>query len=182
VTIPDRADHTETDLTVGLPPAGLLGDQADAGNDADGTASIGTGRATATGNLTDDHVAQAATVRADGDPFTTQSAVTVNAGVGAATRGVNRAIGNDSTNRATLVQRATGSGLVGNQGSARNRSDGTARIGNPVRPGAPSGPMTPGHGAELPRTGGPMEELAVLGLLLLLVGSQLRRLGDEGPA
>jgi hypothetical protein len=178
VTIPDLPDDADTATTISTLPATLLTDQADAGNESDGAAAIGTGRATATGNLTDDHVAQAASVKADGDPVVAQTALTLNAGIGAATSGANQATGNDSTNQATLQQTATGAGLVSNQGSARNRSDGTARIGGPVRPGAPVGPEAPGSAAGLPRTGGPVEELAVVGLLLLLVGSQLRRLGD----
>ena len=65
--------------------------------------------------------------------------------------------------------------MVSSSGELRNDSDGTAQIGNPEcgpeAPPAPHGPSAPG----LPRTGGPLEVEAAIGLMLLLVGLGLQR-------
>ena len=86
---------------------------------------------------------------------------------------------------ATLVQAADGSGLVSNDGTASNDSDGTATIGNPdcdtptETPGTPGTPGMPGGSHGLPRTGGPIEVEAAIALMLLLVGFGLRRKGQS---
>ncbi len=162
-----------------------LGDQVatssgDAGNASDGTAEVGSGNARAIGNTSDTVMTQGAVIDGDGSPVISSIlGTTANAGLGIADTGDNHGTGNDSFNRAVLEQTATGDGVVSNQGSARNASDGTARIGDPdcepedeaTTTPTPTPPTTPG----LPRTGGPLEVEAAIGLMLLLAGFGLRR-------
>jgi hypothetical protein len=145
----------------------------DAADTSAGSGKVGTGDATATGNLSTTSFGQAAT--ADGPlALSTLTGGTANVGAGIANAGLNSATGNDSTNLAELAQTADGSGLVANQGRIANDSDGTGIVGDPdcaPAPEAPSGPAAP----SLPRTGGPIEVEAAIGLLLLLAGLGARR-------
>jgi hypothetical protein len=79
-----------------------------AGNSSDGTASVTTGAATATGNDSHTDVAQTSTGSIDGMGIIVnpQAALVANVGVGAADSGGNTAIGNLSQNDATAVQSA----------------------------------------------------------------------------
>ena len=141
-------------------------------NNSDGSGHVGSGNASGTGNQSTTSFAQAAAVDSG---FAVSSLVggTTNVGAGIANSGLNDAMGNDSVNTVILDQEADGSGLVANQGEGINESDGTAIIGDPQCCGDEDVPdeETPG----LPRTGGPLEGEAVIGLLLLLAGSALRR-------
>ena len=155
----------------------MANSSGDAGNESDGTAEVGSGNAKAIGNDSDTVMTQGAVIDGDGSPVISSIlGTTANAGLGIADTGDNHGTGNDSVNNATLTQVATGDGIVSNQGSARNASDGTARIGDPdcddeVTTTTPEKPTTPG----LPRTGGPLEVEAAIGLMLLLAGFGLRR-------
>jgi hypothetical protein len=146
----------------------------DLADSSGGTGKVGTGNATATGNLSTTSLAQAATVDG-GFAVSTLTAGTANAGAGIADAGLNRATGNDSVNDAELLQAADGSGLVAGQGRVANDSDGSAIVGDPSDCGEivpdEAHPAAPG----LPRTGGPIEVEATIGLLLLLAGFGLRR-------
>jgi LPXTG-motif cell wall-anchored protein len=151
-------------------------------NAANGTGKVGTGNASATGNLSTTNFVQAAAVDSD---FAVADITggTTNTGLGLANSGLNLGIGNASVNDATLTQTADGAGIVSNDGTAANNSDGFGGIGNPdcdvpVAPGVPGlpGVSTPG-GSELPHTGAPIEVEAAIGLMLLLAGFGLRRKG-----
>jgi hypothetical protein len=154
-----------------------------ASNTSNGAAKVGSGNATAAGNVSDTTVAQAADVDGNGS-VAVINAATLNAGLGLANSGVNLGVGNASTNDATLTQTTSGVGTVSNQGEASNDSDGTALINYPCEdkvvappkvevPGK-AGPGQPGV-ASLPRTGGAVETMAAVGLMLLLLG-----LGAQG--
>ncbi len=143
-------------------------------NTSRGSGHVGTGNASGTGNQSTTDFVQAATVDG-GFAFSTLAGATVNAGLGDANTGHNDATGNDSTNQADLHQTADGSGLVANQGTVTNDSDGTAIIGDPQ---CCDDEDVPGPGKKeqgLPRTGADLEAEAVAGLLLLLSGFALRR-------
>jgi hypothetical protein len=164
-----------------LPDGAIVGDQINsngggARNTSNGTGKVGTGNADGTGNQSSTNLAQAA---AASGPLSLANIVggTSNVGAGLANAGLNLGIGNLSVNEATLDQDARGAGIVSNQGEATNDSDGTAIVGNPDCdvPGQPtSTPGAPGAPG-LPRTGGPIEVEAAIGLMLLLVGMSLRR-------
>jgi hypothetical protein len=160
-------------------------------NSSKGTAVVGSGNASGTGNLSTTDMVQAAAVDSD-LAFANITGSTTNAGFGLANSGLNLGIGNDSTNVATLTQTADGAGVVSNQGTAANDSDGTALI-NPdacledkVTPPTVKPPVEeeekvpgkPGAGA-LPRTGGAIEAQAAIALMLLLAGFGLRRKGQR---
>jgi hypothetical protein len=143
------------------------------GNTSDGTAKVGSGRATAIGNDSTTVVEQAAAVDG-GFAVASLTGVTANVGQATATSGDNSATGNDSVNDVDLFQNAEGAGVVANSGEFTNDSDGTAQIGNPdcePETPAPGQPGAPG----LPRTGGPIEAEAAIALMLLLVGFGLTR-------
>jgi hypothetical protein len=178
----NSSDNTATvtqDATIDIDELTLVPQIADQGGEAanvsDGKAAIGTGNATAIGNLSTTAMEQAASATSTGTPVVAAlTGATLNAGAGIASTGSNTAVGNDSVNVATLVQSATGQGLVSNHGAARNESDGTAIIGNPdcapTPEAVPHVPAAPG----LPRTGGPIEVEAAIALLLLLAGFGLQ--------
>jgi hypothetical protein len=187
----NSSDNTATTLQAGTldldatsAGAQTLHNGGEAANVSDGLGKIGTGRATAIGNISATAMAQGATIDTDTLAVATLTGLTTNTGLGLANSGLNTTIGNDSTNVATLVQTAAGDGTVSNSGSARNESDGSARVGDPncdvttVTPGTPSSTPPKAHGPglpSLPRTGGPIEVEAALGLMLLLAGFGLRR-------
>jgi filamentous hemagglutinin len=152
-----------------------------ANNASAGTGKVGTGAATATGNMSTTALTQAAAVDSD-FAVATLAGGTTNTGLGLANSGLNLGVGNRSTNEATLEQDARGAGIASNDGTADNESDGTAIIGNPdcLIPGTTTpGPTTPGV-ASLPKTGGPLEAEAVFGVMLLLMGFGLRRSAGAG--
>ena len=169
-----------------LPLTGLVGPQVahnggGANNVSDGKGLVGSGNATATGNLSTTNFVQAAAVDSD-FAVATMAGGTTNTGLGLANSGLNLGVGNASTNTAVLDQNADGNGIVSNDGTADNASDGTAKIGDPncdvptppVTPAPKPGPKTPGV-ASLPKTGGPIEAEAAFALMLLLAGFGLRR-------
>jgi hypothetical protein len=167
----------------GLAAGGVVGPQTvhnggGATNASDGTGKVGTGKATATGNKSTTTFVQAAAVDSD-LAVATIAGGTTNTGLGLANSGRNLGVGNASVNVARLDQAADGAGLVSNQGTASNESDGQGLVGNPDClvpgvPGAPKGPTTPGV-SSLPKTGAPLEVEAAVGLMLLLAGFGLRR-------
>ena len=171
----NSADLTQDADLAPAAPALLVGPQTmvnggGAGNSSDGAAKVGTGNASATGNASESSLVQAATIGGAGviAPLTSTIA---NAGLGVANAGVNLGIGNASTNSSSLTQTASGTGTVANQGEATNDSDGTAQINDCLpEEGAPpaheDGPGAP----TLPRTGGAIETMAVVALMLLLTG------------
>ena len=187
--------NTATSTQTGTIPLGptstgaqTLSNAGGASNRSDGSARIGTGRATAVGNLSSTSSVQVATVDAGSGPVVANLfGLTTNTGSGVADSGMNEAVGNHSTNDALLDQSATGQGIVSNAGSADNSSRGSAQIGNPTcdtgTPGSPRTPGAPGGtpspvkagAASLPRTGGPIEAEAALALMLLLAGFATRR-------
>jgi hypothetical protein len=187
------SDNTASSLQTSIIDDGLVDpvvgpqiahDGGGASNTSDGAAFVGSGNASATGNLSTTNLVQAATVDPD-FAVATLAAGTTNTGLGLANSGTNVGIGNASTNTARLTQAADGAGIVSNDGTAENRSDGTATIGNPNAeapgvPGVPGGPgaTTPGA-STLPKTGGPLEAEALFGLMLLLAGFGLRRKGTS---
>jgi hypothetical protein len=171
-------------IDAGLPQTGgIVGPQVvhtggGATNASNGTGKVGTGKATATGNLSATNLTQAAA--ADSDfAVSILAGGTSNTGLGLANSGLNLGIGNASVNSATLTQTADGAGLVSSEGTASNVSDGSGLVGNPdcLVPGAPGTPTPTPGGASLPKTGGPLEVEAALGLMLLLAGFGLRRKG-----
>ena len=166
------------DALLGLPVVGPQTSHNGAGvtNTSAGTALVGSGNATATGNESTTDFIQAATVNAD-FAISNLTGGTANVGLGLANSGNNTGIGNDSTNLAVLDQTADGAGVVSNQGELSNDSDGTAVIGNPedCLDEAPPGEETPGRPGGLPRTGGDLETQAAIGLMLLLLGFGLQR-------
>jgi hypothetical protein len=177
------ATQTST-INDGLDPGDIVGPQiahngGGATNSSDGTGKVGSGRATATGNQSSTNLVQAAAVDSD-FAVATLAGGTTNTGLGLANSGLNLALGNDSTNDANLTQTADGAGIVSNDGTADNSSDGTAIVGNPdclVPPPIVVNPPPPGI-VTLPKTGGPLEAEAVFGLMLLLAGFALRRKGN----
>jgi hypothetical protein len=183
---------------------GIVGQQvaSNAGgatNNSNGRAKVGSGNATAVGNLSTTDVLQAAAVDSDLAIANLDSDVD-NLGFGLANSGLNLGIGNASTNSATLDQDADGAGVVSNAGTASNDSDGTAEINpeaceeekvtppapkpeqpkaeQPGQPGQPGRAGQPGA-ASLPRTGGAIEAQAAIALMLLLAGFGLRRRGQK---
>ena len=147
-----------------------------------GTGKVGTGKASAIGNESTTGLVQGGAVGVDGGApvVALLTGLTTNAGAGLANSGLSRGIGNESVNRATLLQDATGRGVVSNSGSAENRSDGTGVVGNPTCPvpGTPTSMSTrPGSPSTLPRTGGPLEAEAAIAAMLLLSGFALRKQG-----
>jgi hypothetical protein len=166
-----------TTLAVGAPDS--LGPQTfvnggGAENASAGAGKVGTGNAKADGNIASSELAQGVTVDGAG-AFALVNGGIGNVGAGIANAGVNAGIGNASTNTATLEQGAEGMGTVANQGLASNRSEGVGGVGDPNCdvPGETT-PGTPGQ-ATLPKTGGPLEVEAAVGLLLLLAGFSVRR-------
>jgi hypothetical protein len=152
-------------------------------NASAGTGKVGTGNASGTGNQSTTNFVQAAAADSD---FAVANITggTTNTGLGLANSGLNLGIGNASVNDATLTQTADGAGIVSNDGTASNNSDGFGGVGNPdcEVPGTPGTPglpgvSTPGKG-ELPHTGAPIEVEAAIGLMLLLAGFGLRRKGQ----
>jgi hypothetical protein len=101
---------------------------ADTSNTSNGTASITTGAAKATGNESSTAVSQSVT-GGDGDGVTVavQEADVVNAGAAVANSGGNIAVGNASDNVADTNQEADGLIAVNTAGTS-NSSDGTAMI------------------------------------------------------
>jgi hypothetical protein len=186
IVVDDLGSVSDSEVDVAATSPNIVTNTGGGGNTSGGTAGIRAGRATATGNRSHNGVGQGADISAGGDPVTTQSADTSNAGVAAARSGANRATGNDSFNRATLTQGASGRGIVANAGEARNASDGSALIGNPSWPGdtaEQSAPVSGVPGQEqgqghLPVTGGELEVQAAVALMLLLAGFALQRAGN----
>ncbi len=168
---------TQTSVIPVLPAIGgpqVANNGGNAANTSRGTAAIGTGKAHAIGNLSTTSLAQQA--EADGPAFATQLGGTGNIGIGLANTGINTATGNNSTNTATLTQTASGQGIVSNEGSATNDSDGFAQIGDPDCFPEEKGPGKPG----LPVTGAAgIQQEAAAALLLLLAGFGLRRAGRK---
>jgi hypothetical protein len=108
----------------------LANNSCDASNQSDGTASITTGSASATGNESQTSVQQAASNDDDGGAgldVTVQDSHVVNAGVGLANSGGNVAVGNASRNLAGCGQLAVGF-IANNSCDASNESDGHATI------------------------------------------------------
>jgi hypothetical protein len=169
-------------VTTGIGDGDIVGPQTvhsggGASNASNGTGKVGTGNATATGNLSTTNFVQAAA--ADSNlAVATLASGTSNTGLGLANSGLNLGVGNASTNTATLTQTADGAGIVSSVGTASNVSDGQGLVGNPdcLVPGAPGTPTptTPGT-SSLPKTGAPVEVEAAIGLMLLLAGFGLRR-------
>jgi LPXTG-motif cell wall-anchored protein len=184
----NAADATQTStINDALDPNDVVGPQVahnggGANNASDGAGLVGSGNAKATGNQSTTNFVQAADVDSD-LAIATIAGGTTNTGLGLANSGLNLGIGNASTNRAHLIQNADGAGIVSNDGTADNNSDGTAKIGDPNCdvPGE-STPTTPVPGtpgaASLPKTGGELEAEALVGMLLLLAGFGLRRKGQ----
>jgi len=115
----------------------------EAANTSDGSASIDTGDATASGNYTESNIAQDAAFANDGDGFAfiDQEADIENDGEGEAETGDNDATGNDSDNDAEDFDQEIevseenggdleleGDSVLSNIGDARNESDGSADI------------------------------------------------------
>ncbi|MDQ2649037.1 MAG: hypothetical protein M3Z03_05745 [Actinomycetota bacterium] len=150
-----------------------------ADNASDGTGKVGTGNARADGNISSSDLVQGVSVDGAG-AFALVNGGIGNVGAGVANSGINAGIGNASTNTAALDQDAEGTGTVSNQGRASNASDGFGGVGDPncEVPGdeAPPAEETPGV-PTLPKTGGPLEVEATIGLMLLLAGFGLRRAG-----
>jgi hypothetical protein len=174
-------DSTINDALLPIALAQTAHNGGTASNNSDGAGKVATGNAKGTGNQSTTNFAQAADV----DSSLAVSAITggtTNAGLGLANAGLNLGVGNASRNSATLEQDADGSGVVSNDGEATNDSDGDATIGDPSKcddvPGTPPGDKTPGT-PSLPRTGGPLEVEAAIGLMLLLLGFGLRRKGQS---
>jgi hypothetical protein len=145
-------------------------------NASAGTGKVGTGNAKADGNISTSDLTQAVNVDGAG-AFALVNGGIGNVGLGVANAGVNLGVGNASRNDAALTQSAIGAGTVANQGKASNRSDGFGGVGDPNCdiPGEET-PGTPGV-PSLPKTGGPLEIEAAIGLMLLLAGFGFRRVG-----
>jgi hypothetical protein len=149
-------------------------DGGGADNASAGTGKVGTGNAKADGNISTSDLTQKVDVDGAG-AFALVNGGIGNIGLGVANAGVNAGIGNASRNSARLDQDAVGSGTVTSQGRASNSSDGFGGVGDPncdvpgETPGAPGVPS-------LPKTGGPLEFEAALGLMLLLAGFAFERL------
>lgn len=114
----------------GQSSSGLLANnQATANNTSDGTATITTGEAKATGNESTTQVQQAATGDDDatGLSLIIQDGDVTNAGVAVSNTGGNVGVGNASTNLAAVGQDANG-GLASNTAATNNKSNGTANI------------------------------------------------------
>jgi hypothetical protein len=174
-------DATINDALLPIAPSQTAHNGGTASNASDGKGLVASGNAKATGNLSTTNFAQAADVDS-ALAVSTISGGTTNAGIGLANAGLNLGIGNASTNSAFLEQDADGSGIVNNDGTASNESDGEAIIGDPSKcddvPGTT--PEAPKPGAPgLPRTGGPIEAEAAIALMLLLMGFGLRRRGQK---
>lgn len=130
----------DQDATIDIPAAtdtAVIGNFGLASNASDGTASVTTGAASAVGNDSTTVIGQ--TIDPDGVVVANQVTGVVNAGVGIANSGGNVAVGNASTNNATLAGQATDIGdgatdvvagtlVSSNNGEASNVSDGTASI------------------------------------------------------
>lgn len=129
----------------GTPTGPHASNDSNVSNESDGTAVIGTGDATAVGNISNTEINQTAS-----GSSVDQSADVVNAGGAAANTGANSAVGNNSLNEASNDQSAVAvddgptadshdacnpcappsSGpTAGNTSSVSNHSDGTAVIG-----------------------------------------------------
>jgi hypothetical protein len=172
-------DATATQsATYAAGPAEFVGPQTivtggGSSNSSDGTGKVGTGNAKAAGNISDSELAQAATVDGAG-AFASIDGDISNRGAGVANAGVNLGVGNASRNTATLTQAATGRGTVSSMGMASNSSDGFGGVGDPNCEIPGETPVTPGV-PSLPKTGGPLEVEAAIGLMLLLAGFGFRR-------
>src|SRR5690606_19958226 len=83
-------------------PTGLASNAASSTNASNGSATIVTGAAAATGNKSDTSIAQSGGGTGDGDPggllVIGQGATVTNLGIGIANSGGNNAVGNTSTN------------------------------------------------------------------------------------
>lgn len=108
---------------------------ADASNESNGTASIVTGPATATGNTASNTTSQVADGGGDdGIVIADQTANNINVGIGVANTGLNAGIGNASDNDADVDQFALAIGggggdtIAANNAEAENESNGTASI------------------------------------------------------
>ncbi|MBA2609952.1 MAG: S-layer family protein [Actinobacteria bacterium] len=120
----DNDSTVDQDSAVTANGGSILGDAvavntATSSSTTDGSASITTGDAIATGNISTSHLNQVSDASIDGSGFvlTDQEAVEVNNGVGIANSGLNSATGNDSTNSTDLDQDAAvsenGGGNIG---------------------------------------------------------------------
>jgi hypothetical protein len=133
---------TATTVTAGL---ATVANSGSTGNSSDGTATVDTGDARATGNQAATQISQdeSGTVSGIGVILNTQAAVVANAGLGIANTGGNEARGNISDNLATIDQFAeVGDNSLAaptldvtapvitssNSASVSNTSDGTAEI------------------------------------------------------
>lgn len=126
VAVGNASDNTAAN---GQGAVGLIAsNNGSAENTSNGTASITTGEATATGSQAATSVDQEAT-GGDGPGLdvAVQDGDVVNAGVAASNSGGNIGVGNASTNVAVNAQGAAG-GVASNIGGASNTSDGTASI------------------------------------------------------
>jgi hypothetical protein len=107
----------------------IASNNANTSNTSDGTASVTTGAATATGNLSETGVQQSVDNGGGAGPVVVlvQDADVINAGFGLANSGLNFAPGNTSDNTATTNQLALGL-LASNTADNSNDSRGTATI------------------------------------------------------
>lgn len=108
----------------------IASNQGTASNHSDGTASVTTGAATASGNTSSTQVSQQADGGSGGGGLTlaVQESDVTNDGYAEANSGDNTATGNASDNTATSDQTANGGAIGANSGGASNVSDGTAAI------------------------------------------------------
>ncbi|MDQ2649035.1 MAG: hypothetical protein M3Z03_05735 [Actinomycetota bacterium] len=155
-------------------------------NASNGTGKVGTGNANGAGNISTSDLTQAIAVDGAGAFASVNGGIT-NVGAGVANSGINLGVGNASTNVADLDQTANGVGTVSNNGEASNSSDGFGGVGDPncedkvptpTPPAANPTPDKPGI-QSLPKTGGPLEVEAALGLMLLLAGFGFRRVSKR---
>jgi LPXTG-motif cell wall-anchored protein len=115
--------------------------ESDTSNSSDGTACVCTGDAVASGNISTTNLVQDLdTSVGAGAVVLTEAGGVLNAGVGVANSGLNRALGNVSSNTADASLNSTANtglaagGVVGPQtshtgGGASNASDGTGKVG-----------------------------------------------------
>ncbi len=108
---------------------------ADSTTNSDGSASITTGNANSIGSSAHSNISQTVNASdAGGFVMPDQTVTSINLGVGIANSGVNLAVGNVSTNTATVTQTAdlpdsgTGDNVAANFGSSDSTSNGSAKI------------------------------------------------------
>jgi len=146
-TVNQKANTTANGANNGDAVAANFGTASDPSN---GSASINTGNAAAAGNESTTNVSQAVNANMTGGlVLPDQTALVINAGIGLANTGLNLAVGNLSTNTATVNQnaQATNNGddvVASNFGDATTQSDGDASIttGNADSIGNASGAST----------------------------------------